>query len=197
MGHYDDDYDYAECDCGRGTYNPNQYRTCYTCYLERRESYESCILCGNWHSPRFAVCFQCRSSYREEAGRNLRIDIMIRDKFTCQNCGAMDNLQVDHIEPCAQGGTANPWNLQVLCRQCNHDKGSEYDWHWEERRIDLMHLYFTFGWSMLNDDERSELVLDAKDFEREGWDKFSWHTHYQPQPPTPQWAIDMADAEAA
>jgi 5-methylcytosine-specific restriction endonuclease McrA len=188
--------DHRECRCGRGSYDANEHRTCYTCYLERRESYVNCIWCGQWHSPEYGTCFQCRGiAGRDEAGRNLKLDILIRDEFTCQNrgCGSHDDLQVDHIEPCVKGGTAMPWNLQALCRSCNKTKGAEYDWRWEQRRIDLMHLYFTFGWSLLDDDQRDELRADAG----EHGDEFAWHAHYKQQPSIADTAAMqlLADAE--
>jgi 5-methylcytosine-specific restriction protein A len=189
--------DYEECDCGRGHYDPEEYRTCYTCYLERRESYVACVFCGRWHSPKYNTCFQCRSGSpeRDEAGRNLRLDILMRDDFICQNCGARDNYpQVDHIEPCAKGGTADLWNLQVLCRGCNQGKGADYDWRWEQRRFRLMHLYFTYGWRLLDDDQRARLVDHASADHRE----FMWHARYRRHqllldPEPPDWGIAMAD----
>jgi hypothetical protein len=116
---------------------------------------------------------------------------MIRDDFECQNCGSHDNLQIDHIRPCANGGTAAPWNLQVLCRDCNLLKGAEFDYDWERRRTHLMHMYFTFGWRRLDHAEREQLRGEAR---RIGWTPagvhiFGWHSHYQQQPST-------ADTEA-
>lgn len=197
---YDDpDPIQAECRCGRGYYNAAKYHSCYTCFLERRESYLSCIWCGRWHSPEYATCYTCRHiEGRDEAGRNLRLDIIIRDDFACQNCGARERIEVDHIEPCAQGGTATPWNLQALCHDCNKTKGSEYDWRWEARRIRLMHLYFTYGWSLLSDEQRQQLRSDADVHAEEyGGDEFVWHARYQPQPSiadTPEMQL-LADQE--
>jgi 5-methylcytosine-specific restriction endonuclease McrA len=193
--------DFEECECGRDWYDPEEYSSCYECYLERRANYISCIWCGRWHSPRFNTCFQCRteSPERDNAGRDLRLDILIRDGFLCQNCGSADQPQVDHIEPCAKGGSAVPWNLQVLCRECNKLKGANYDWRWEQRRLRLMHLYFTFGWPLLDSEQRAQLVEDADDYMYEYCDEFAWHAHYQELSGIttlpPQWALDMADAE--
>lgn len=186
-----------DCACGRGEYDPEEHRTCYACYLERREEYIDCIYCGRWHSPRYEICYRCRAAHpgRDEAARDLRIDILIRDEFTCRECGSNDQLQVDHIKPCAIGGDATPWNLQALCRDCNMDKGC--DWQpgtaWDYTRIELMHLYFTFGWSMLDDDQRQQLIVDSGIY----GDEFTWHAHflaYNDDGP-PDWAIEMADEE--
>lgn len=42
----------------------------------------------------------------------------------CAECGADDNLQVDHIVAVAVGGKTEAGNLQVLCRFCNASKGT-------------------------------------------------------------------------
>lgn len=188
------------CACGEGWYDDEEYSSCYNCYLERRSTYISCIFCGRWHSPKYDTCYTCRNSSpgRDEAGRNLRVDILLRDDFTCQNhgCHSQTHPQVDHIEPCAKGGTAVPWNLQVLCRACNQDKNAEYDWRWEQRRIRLMHLYFTFGWSGLDHNERDLLRAEAREYGNE----FVWHTHYHDDRAAGPdeglaWAYEIADKD--
>jgi 5-methylcytosine-specific restriction endonuclease McrA len=200
--------DYQECLCGRGYFNPEHYSACYTCYLERRECYLECIWCGRWHSPEYSSCYRCRRAdpYRDEAARDLRLDILIRDDFTCRDCGSHDMPQVDHIKPCAEGGQAKPWNLQVLCRACNLDKGRYWQpgSHWDDTRVELMHLYFTFGWSLLDGDERTQLVSDAGIYS----DEFTWHARFGLNRTSgqndrsyslselsgpPDWAVAMAD----
>lgn len=61
-------------------------------------------------------------------GQKLRVDILARDNYTCQMCGIgrKNNaiLEVDHIYPVSKGGTNDPSNLQVLCRDCNGGKGN-------------------------------------------------------------------------
>lgn len=57
---------------------------------------------------------------------SLRYEILQRDNFTCQTCGAKASevkLHVDHIVPVGQGGTTEKNNLQVLCVNCNLGKG--------------------------------------------------------------------------
>jgi len=41
----------------------------------------------------------------------------------CANCGAEDNLVLDHILSIAKGGQSALSNLQVLCAECNRIKG--------------------------------------------------------------------------
>ena len=61
---------------------------------------------------------------------SLRFEILKRDDYRCQMCGvtAKDGatLEIDHIHPVSKGGTNEPDNLQVLCRDCNAGKGAQY-----------------------------------------------------------------------
>ena len=41
----------------------------------------------------------------------------------CANCGADDNLVLDHVLPIAKGGRSTLDNLQLLCAACNRIKG--------------------------------------------------------------------------
>jgi 5-methylcytosine-specific restriction endonuclease McrA len=152
------------CACGLDYYDDGVYSSCYTCFQERRDGYLECIFCGRWHGPRFATCYLCRAVHgRDDAGRELRLEILMRDGFTCKYCGETSDLHVDHIKPCSAGGTADQWNLHVLCRKCNLNKGS--DWWYGSRhdhaRVRLMHLYFTLGWQFLNEEERANLRDEA------------------------------------
>jgi hypothetical protein len=67
-------------------------------------------------------------SARDPISPRVRMSVLIRDKFTCQLCGAQGGpghsvqLEIDHIIPVAKGGTNDPENLQVLCRPCNQGK---------------------------------------------------------------------------
>lgn len=59
----------------------------------------------------------------------LRYEILRRDGFRCQACGASPSeqpieLHVDHVVPLALGGTDDATNLQALCQACNLGKGS-------------------------------------------------------------------------
>ncbi len=53
--------------------------------------------------------------------------IMERDNWTCQRCGAKDDLTIDHIVPRSRGGSGDDDNLQVLCGRCNSGKGARED----------------------------------------------------------------------
>jgi len=64
---------------------------------------------------------------RKAIGPKLRFEIFKRDGFTCQYCGAHPPntvLQVDHIDPVANGGDNDQYNLITSCDQCNGGKGA-------------------------------------------------------------------------
>lgn len=66
----------------------------------------------------------------------LRTDILERNGYTCQLCGAgagdpdpynrnrKVRLHVDHIVPKSQGGTDEQKNLRVLCSACNQGRSN-------------------------------------------------------------------------
>jgi hypothetical protein len=49
----------------------------------------------------------------------LRDAVFERDGRLCSFCGAVHDLQIDHITPVCEGGVANMRNLRVLCKPCN------------------------------------------------------------------------------
>ncbi len=42
----------------------------------------------------------------------------------CAHCGSTDDLEIDHVHPLSRGGANTPDNLQVLCHDCNQEKGA-------------------------------------------------------------------------
>ncbi len=63
---------------------------------------------------------------RKPIGKKLRFEVFKRDSFTCQYCGrsAPDViLEVDHIQPVAEGGENDLLNLITSCHDCNAGKG--------------------------------------------------------------------------
>lgn len=63
----------------------------------------------------------------------LRFQVMQRDHFVCQICGASPakdpsvELHIDHIKPWSKGGLTTIDNLQTLCSKCNLGKSDLYD----------------------------------------------------------------------
>jgi hypothetical protein len=57
---------------------------------------------------------------------SMRYEVLVRDKATCQICGANKKdgvvLHVDHILPVAKGGKSTLENLRTLCDRCNLGK---------------------------------------------------------------------------
>lgn len=62
---------------------------------------------------------------------SLRYDVMKRDGFRCQICGATQadgvKLHVDHIKPVSKGGKTVMSNLRTLCDRCNLGKSAKFD----------------------------------------------------------------------
>lgn len=56
-----------------------------------------------------------------------RINVMVRDDFKCQYCGAklpMSELNYDHVVPRVQGGKTVWTNITTSCYKCNDKKGA-------------------------------------------------------------------------
>lgn len=65
---------------------------------------------------------------RKAISNTIRFEIFKRDSFKCQYCGrsAPDIiLEVDHINPIANGGDDDPTNLITSCFDCNRGKGKK------------------------------------------------------------------------
>lgn len=55
----------------------------------------------------------------------VRYNILKRDGFICQYCGASGDeksLEIDHVVPISKGGTNDEQNLLTSCRDCNRGK---------------------------------------------------------------------------
>jgi len=65
-----------------------------------------------------------------EPNLRLRFQILQRDHFSCQACGASPAknpsviLHIDHVTPWSLGGETVPENLNTLCETCNLGKGN-------------------------------------------------------------------------
>ena len=73
----------------------------------------------------------CETQKRERRIMNddLRYNVLKRDNFQCQLCGATAKdgakLHVDHIIPVSKGGKTIMSNLQTLCDRCNIGKSNK------------------------------------------------------------------------
>jgi hypothetical protein len=64
---------------------------------------------------------------RKALGKRARFEVLKRDSFTCQYCGAKAPdalLDVDHINPVSKGGDNNITNLITACKACNSGKSN-------------------------------------------------------------------------
>jgi 5-methylcytosine-specific restriction endonuclease McrA len=52
-----------------------------------------------------------------------RKNVLRRDRFRCQYCGARDHLTIDHVLPRSRGGKDTWDNLVTACTGCNARKG--------------------------------------------------------------------------
>ena len=50
--------------------------------------------------------------------------VFARDGGRCRQCGAINDLQFDHVISVALGGGSSADNLQLLCGPCNRRKGA-------------------------------------------------------------------------
>jgi len=56
--------------------------------------------------------------------RLTRLEVFIRDRFTCQYCGKeTKELTIDHVKPRSQGGEHTWENVVSACKHCNRRKG--------------------------------------------------------------------------
>jgi 5-methylcytosine-specific restriction endonuclease McrA len=60
-----------------------------------------------------------RVKLEPEAYDRLRLEILERDHWRCQNCGSMHNLQIHHQELRSHSGNDTKENLITLCETCH------------------------------------------------------------------------------
>jgi len=65
---------------------------------------------------------------RKQIKKSIRFDVLKRDSFKCQYCGATAPdvlLHIDHITPVSKGGTNDITNLITSCAACNLGKSDK------------------------------------------------------------------------
>lgn len=60
----------------------------------------------------------------------VRLPVLVRDRFTCQYCGAPRAKTADHVIPHSKGGTRALTNLVAACPTCNTSKGDRTLTEW-------------------------------------------------------------------
>ena len=71
-----------------------------------------------------AIKAQRRERLRSDEWIKLRMKVLLRDNYVCQQCKAHAS-EVDHIIPVALTGSDELSNLQALCSKCHKKKTSE------------------------------------------------------------------------
>ena len=56
-----------------------------------------------------------------------RFNVFLRDRFTCQYCGAREDLTFDHVVPRSKGGLTTWENVVAACSCCNLRKGDRLE----------------------------------------------------------------------
>jgi hypothetical protein len=64
---------------------------------------------------------------RKPIARKVKTAVFDRDGGRCVECGSDLDLQYDHIIPFSMGGATSVENLQILCGDCNREKGASLD----------------------------------------------------------------------
>jgi hypothetical protein len=114
--------------------------TCLNASKKKIREEKECLFCGSKFfvlPTRKVFCSrQCWWSYKSANAKadtrylkaGLRFQVLTRDNFTCQYCGASPRknsttiLHVDHIVPLSKGGTTTIDNLITSCELCNLGK---------------------------------------------------------------------------
>jgi 5-methylcytosine-specific restriction endonuclease McrA len=61
---------------------------------------------------------------REAIPREVRLAVFQRDSGRCVQCGSAFEIQYDHLIPVSAGGASTVENLQIMCADCNREKGA-------------------------------------------------------------------------
>ncbi len=65
-----------------------------------------------------------RAGKRQPIPREVKVSVWQRDEGRCIQCGSAENLEFDHVIPHSRGGADTERNLQLLCADCNREKGA-------------------------------------------------------------------------
>jgi 5-methylcytosine-specific restriction endonuclease McrA len=95
-------------------------------FLERVDvvsTYEKKIRSPSFEMPLPSVV--CLKQYvaQDRPPAFTRFNVFLRDSFSCQYCGSVDELTFDHVTPRSQGGRTTWENIVTACARCNLGKG--------------------------------------------------------------------------
>ena len=82
---------------------------------------------------------ETKKQERQIMNDDIRYNVLKRDNYTCQICGATVKdgvkLHVDHIIPVSEGGKTVMSNLQTLCDRCNLGKSNKTNEDFKDNMI--------------------------------------------------------------
>ena len=93
-----------------------------------------------------------------------RLNIFKRDSHSCQYCGSIKDLSIDHVLPRSRGGGSSWKNLVAACKPCNARKGDETP---EEAKMPLNQQPFKPSYLMF--------LRDFSGFKYEEWVPYLTH----------------------
>lgn len=67
-------------------------------------------------------------TYLDGFSSSVRKAILEADSHSCRKCGALQNLEADHIIPIHHGGQCTFENGQTLCQECHSRKTYYEEW---------------------------------------------------------------------
>ena len=103
-----------------------------------------------------------------------RFNVFLRDRFTCQYCGAREDLTFDHLLPRSKGGQTTWDNVVAACSPCNLAKGDRMP-----RDVDMWPRQMPYAPSV-HDLHRNGRLFPPN-FLHESWmDYLYWDTELEP-----------------
>lgn len=181
--------------CGRW-HNP-EFDACFTCRPETRgrddpaRALRQLVLWRDQYACRYCGAVEGDMQLDPRMVRaaclpRCRIDHKHR---MCDDDGMRHTLlHVDHIIPCAAGGQADEWNLQVLCSVCNIAKGATWypGCRHDKARSELCRGYFLIAKSYFPEPDRSRFLAEVEEWRGvRTWDpsaRQSWRDNQEAAP---------------
>ncbi len=103
-----------------------------------------------------------------------RFNVFLRDRFTCQYCGAKEDLTFDHVIPRSKGGLTTWENVVTACSPCNLRKGDKLP-----HQVEMLPFQRPFAPDV--QDLHSNGRLFPPNYLHESWiDYLYWDTELEP-----------------
>ncbi len=103
-----------------------------------------------------------------------RFNVFLRDRFTCQYCGAREDLTFDHLVPRSKGGHTTWENVVTACSPCNLRKGDRL-----ARQVEMWPRQMPFAPS-LHDLHRNGRLFPPNYLHESWMDYLYWDTELEP-----------------